>query len=498
MQFSMGTDQDPKTLTAAIDILANHKPDNKSAKAKSERSKSSKPSAKPSQSEKKNESSFAQRGKQTTHWPCNCCGETGHKVIDCPRYATTLPNKWFNPPGSFGQKKGPSGGKGSNSMAPSGMNGFQCTFATQEDGNNVTPYNLMNSVSLYQEQTGLLKDVIILDYGSTIPATFMNDAFLTDIRPSERHMNMTTNAGSKILKQKGNLRSFGEVWYDATQAVNLLGFADLQDRYKIDYEYKCDEFTVHFAEGGPIIFECCTEGLYLFKPSDKFIEWVASTKTGNDGESKPRSAESKPRSAREGKSVNFVDEYDIHYFDRYACEDQDPTEAEEEPESGASPDEGIQQMVTTVEENRLAFTPRQFENAKRARRLHHIMGRPTPENLKALIKMNAIKDCPVQMEDVDIAVKIFGPDIGSLKGKSVRRQPPPVRDNVIQIPTELTQEHKNLVLCIDIMFVNGQPLLTAIDQSIRFRSLVPLESRSKSNMYEALDKILRMYGQSGF
>jgi len=176
----------------------------------------------------------------------------------------------------------------------------------------------MNSVSLFQERTGLLKDVIILDTGSTIPETFMNDAFLTDIRPSEGHMNMTTNAGSKILKQKGNLCSFGEVWYDATQAINLLGFADLRDRYKIDYDYNRDKFTVHFAEGGPIILERCEEGLYLFKMSDKFVEWVASTKTGNDGESKPRSAESKPRSAQDEKSVNFVDEYDIHYFNRYA------------------------------------------------------------------------------------------------------------------------------------------------------------------------------------
>ncbi len=132
---------------APIDILANHKPDNKSAKAKSERSKSSKPPAKPNKSEKKTESSFAQTGKQTTQWPCNCCGESGHKAIDCPRYATTLPTKWFNPPGSFGQKKGPSGGKRSSSKAPSGMNGFQCTFATQgEDGKDVTQYNLMNSV----------------------------------------------------------------------------------------------------------------------------------------------------------------------------------------------------------------------------------------------------------------------------------------------------------------------------------------------------------------
>ena len=119
-------------------------------------------------------------------------------------------------------------------------------------------------MSLFQEQTGLLKDEIILDTGSMIPAMFMNDAFLTDIRPSERHMNMTTNAGSKILKQKGNLRSFGEVWYDATQAVNLLGFAGLRDQYKIDYDYNRDEFMMQFAEGGPIVFERCEEGRFTF------------------------------------------------------------------------------------------------------------------------------------------------------------------------------------------------------------------------------------------
>ena len=77
--------------------------------------------------------------------------------------------------------------------------------------------------------------------------------------------------------------------------------------------------------------------------------------------------------------------------------------------------------------------------------------------------MNGIKDCPVQMEDVDIAIKIFGPDIGTLKCKSVWQLPPPERDNLIQIRTEITWEHKDLTLCIDIMFVNGQPLLTAID-----------------------------------
>ena len=41
--------------------------------------------------------------------------------------------------------------------------------------------------------------------------------------------------------------------------------------------------------------------------------------------------------------------------------------------------------------------------------------------------MNTIKNCPVTVEDVSIAEKIFGPDVSSLKGKSTRRKPKPVR-----------------------------------------------------------------------
>jgi len=38
---------------------------------------------------------------------------------------------------------------------------------------------------------------------------------------------------------------------------------------------------------------------------------------------------------------------------------------------------------------------------------------------QALIKMNAIKDCPVTVYDIILAEKIFGPDVASLKGKTV-------------------------------------------------------------------------------
>ena len=48
----------------------------------------------------------------------------------------------------------------------------------------------------------------------------------------------------------------------------------------------------------------------------------------------------------------------------------------------------------------------------------------------------------------------------------------------VMIPSELLMKHRQIELCMDTMFVNKQPFLASIDKSVRFRSLVPLKSRS--------------------
>ena len=80
-------------------------------------------------------------------------------------------------------------------------------------------------------------------------------------------------------------------------------------------------------------------------------------------------------------------------------------------------------MIASVEENKMGYTGHQFEQAKRARRLYHLVGAPTIENFKHRIRSNIIKDCPVTEKDVNIAEKIFGPDVGMLKGKTTRCKP---------------------------------------------------------------------------
>jgi hypothetical protein len=92
---------------------------------------------------------------------------------------------------------------------------------------------------------------------------------------------------------------------------------------------------------------------------------------------------------------------------------------------------------------------------------------PTIESFfKTLIKMNAIKNCPVTTEDVNSAKKIFGADMSRLRGKSARRKSTPVREDVIEIPEELILQNHEIDLCIDIMYVNKCGFMTTIDQTM--------------------------------
>jgi predicted RNA-binding protein len=51
---------------------------------------------------------------------------------------------------------------------------------------------------------------------------------------------------------------------------------------------------------------------------------------------------------------------------------------------------------------------------------------------------------------------------------------------------------------MDTMYVNKCGMLTAIDRTIKFRSLVPMDTKQHKEYYCTLDQILRHYNNSGF
>ena len=145
-------------------------------------------------------------------------------------------------------------------------------------------------------------------------------------------------------------------------------------------------------------------------------------------------------------------------------------------------------MIASAEENRnvYGYTDRLFKRAWKARRLQHGLGAPTTESFKAMLRSNNIKDCPVIAEDVRIAEDIFGPDVATLKGKSKRRKPEPVVEDIIDIPIELKLKNQNMTMGMDLMFINSVPFLTAIDRGPRYRSSIPLDSREHSECLRAI------------
>ena len=136
------------------------------------------------------------------------------------------------------------------------------------------------------------------------------------------------------------------------------------------------------------------------------------------------------------------------------------------------------QLLETVEENRKFYTPRQFQRAKQARAIFQAIGTPSLEDFKKLIKVQGIDNCPVTIEDIQLAEDIFGKDIGALKGKTTRKKPAPVVRDIIDVPKELNLPHKNLEMAIDTIFVNGMPFLSTITRNLMYRTLQVLSAQN--------------------
>ena len=120
-----------------------------------------------------------------------------------------------------------------------------------------------------------------------------------------------------------------------------------------------------------------------------------------------------------------------------------------------------------------------------------MVGAQNLQNLKIMISQNIIHDFPVTVEYIEIAEKILGPDVSTLKRRTMRQIPKVVVDNFIKIPIELIENNQELILCMDIMFINHQAFFTTTDKDIRFHGLFALVNITKEECYRALYVVTR-------
>jgi hypothetical protein len=156
------------------------------------------------------------------------------------------------------------------------------------------------------------------------------------------------------------------------------------------------------------------------------------------------------------------------------------------------------QLVNTLKENKNFYTLRQFERAKVARDLFHSLGCPSLMNLKGAIQMNLIRDNPVTTNDVDLAEQIFGPDIGTVKGKTTRRKPLPINNQHIHIPDELISVHADITLAIDGLTINSLKFLSTILRNIYYRTVHYMPITEAKNYQTTLREVCGVYRRGGF
>ncbi len=91
-------------------------------------------------------------------------------------------------------------------------------------------------------------------------------------------------------------------------------------------------------------------------------------------------------------------------------------------------------FVQTVRGNYEGYTKREVIRAKEARRAQALLGSPSEKDYQGMVSGNMIKNCPISTSDVTNARAIFGPDLASVRGKTVRQAPAPVVAEYVSVP----------------------------------------------------------------
>jgi len=67
-----------------------------------------------------------------------------------------------------------------------------------------------------------------------------------------------------------------------------------------------------------------------------------------------------------------------------------------------------------------SYTQRDYSRAVLACKIHITIGRPSNKDYQQIIYKNLLPNCPVTLKDMKATKDIFGPNLGSLKGKTVQ------------------------------------------------------------------------------
>ena len=143
------------------------------------------------------------------------------------------------------------------------------------------------------------------------------------------------------------------------------------------------------------------------------------------------------------------------------------------------------------------YTCHAYKAAAQARHLQNIIMQPGSCQLADVI-IKHFHNCLITKEHIQAADDILGPNLGSLKGKTVCRPNPHVKMQTGGVPPDIMQIHRSITLAIDIMFISKIPFLVTTSQHLKFGTVEALNNQQISTVVGKLKKIINLYISRGF
>ena len=386
-QFSLGQDQYPKDLIGANNVLSNHKFDTAYYEyKKKQKDKSQVQQNRPANPNRQNddqvsELSFAQMEKR-----CFCCGKVGHTSDKCNKRNSTPKAEWaMNKTPEMRRmmqqhaQQTQTQPSETSSVTTSTTDTPSVSFAQPATQSN-EPFGWMHSqVILHQassdNQLEIMQGQILLDSQSSVDL-FCNPKMVEKVQRANSTLKLATNAGTMETKDKAIVPKYGEVWFDKNAITNVFSLANMTKKHQVTFDSDDENAFIVHTEGGKMKFKLTHNNLYAYKSHQQ--------------ESDEGMGKNKPTS-----------------------------------------------LIQTVTENEKFYTKRQLQRAQVARNLLHALGNPTIQDLKTILRLNTIKNCPVTNDDLDIMKRVYGPDPATIKGKTTRQKPAIVVHDTVAILREL-------------------------------------------------------------
>ena len=276
---------------------------------------------------------------------------------------------------------------------------------------------------------------VLLDNQSTIDV-FVNRQLLQNIRQINQYMYIHCTAGVTRTNLVGELPGYGTVWFHPDGIANILSLSRVKTKYRITFDSdENNEFIVHKPDGSTRNFKESSRGLY-YHDTSTMVTGIAEAGTV---------------------------------------------------------------LITTVADNASNYTPADYSRALLARKTQQIIGRPSVRDYIRYVENNLIPNCPVTRRDIIAAEHILGPDVGSLKGKTTRRRPLGVGlYNHTPIPSGIVEQYHDVIIAVDVLYVNKLPFIATISRYIRFGTVEFLRNQKATTLIEHIKQVNRLYRQRGF